>query len=64
MGKLQFCTPLLGRRGFLGGCVVLGVGGALFGFSAGVARKPAEKTGFVVINGWVLPSEYFRNAQA
>jgi hypothetical protein len=42
----------------------LGIGGPLFGFSAEVVRKPAEKTGFVVINGWVLPSEYFRKEPA
>ena len=64
MGKLQFCIPHLGRRGFLQGCVVLGVGGAIFGFSGDVARKPAEKGGFVVVNGWVLPSKYLRNGQA
>jgi hypothetical protein len=54
----------LGRRGFLQSCVLLGVGGAVFGVAADVARKPVEKTGFVVINGWVLPSQYFRNEPA
>jgi hypothetical protein len=43
---------------------LLGVGGAVFGGGADVARKPVENTGFVVINGWVLPSQYFRNEQA
>lgn len=38
------------------------VWGAVFGASAAVAGKPVEKPGFVVINGWVLPSRYFRNA--
>ncbi|TDF84117.1 hypothetical protein E1573_10275 [Pseudomonas sp. H9] len=66
MGKLQFCTPLLGRRGFLGRCVLLSVGGAVFGLSGEAARKPAapEPAGFVMINGWVLPTEHFRKAQA
>ena len=64
MGKFTLCTPHFGRRGFLQSCVLLGVGGAVFGVSAGVARKPVEKTGYVVINGWVLPSQYFRNEQA
>jgi hypothetical protein len=54
----------LGRRGFLQSCVLLGVGGAVFGVAADVARKPVEKPGFVVINGWVLPSQYFRNEPA
>lgn len=64
MGKLQFCSPLLGRRGFLRSCVVLGVGGALFGVAASAARKPADPSGFVVINGWVLPAQYFKDGQA
>lgn len=64
MGKLTLCTALLGRRGFLQSCVLLGVGGAVFGGGADVARKPVKKTGYVVINGWVLPSQYFRNEQA
>ncbi|MBA6116878.1 twin-arginine translocation signal domain-containing protein [Pseudomonas putida] len=64
MGKLKFCTPLLGRRGFLRNCALLGVGGAVFGALPEVARKPAEPVGHVLINGWVLPSQYFRNEQA
>ena len=64
MGKLTFCTAQLGRRGFLQSCVLLGVGGAVFGASAAVAGKPAEKNGFVMINGWVLPSRYLRNDPA
>lgn len=64
MGKLTFCTAQLGRRGFLQSCVLLGVGGAVFGASSAVVGKSAEKPGFVVINGWVLPSRYFRNALA
>lgn len=61
MGKLTFCTLALNRRGFLRHCVLLGVGGAVFGSSAIAAAKPAAKTGYVVINGWVLPSQYFRD---
>lgn len=66
MGKLQFCTPLFNRRGFLGRCVLLGVGGAVFGFSGEAARTPVEAAtaGFVLINGWVLPAEHFRKAHA
>ncbi|AXM94944.1 hypothetical protein GCM10011247_14930 [Pseudomonas plecoglossicida] len=63
MGKLVYCAAL-GRRGFLRNCVLLGVGGAVFGVLPGTARaaasEPAEPKGFVVINGWVLPSQYFR----
>ena len=64
MGKLTFCSAQLGRRGFLQSCVLLGVGGAVFCAFAPVAGKPVEKPGFVVINGWVLPSRYFRNEPA
>lgn len=65
MGKLQFCTPLLGRRGFIRNCVLLGAGAALFGVNANAtaARKPAPKGGFVIINGWVLPVGYFQEGQ-
>jgi len=44
--------------------VLLGVGSAAFGATAMFAGKPVEKPGFVVINGWVLPSRYFRNQPA
>ncbi len=64
MGKLIFCTAQMGRRGFLQSCVLLGVGGAVFGAKAAVANQPAERSGFVVINGWVLPSRYFRDEPA
>ncbi|AUF96451.1 hypothetical protein PS623_00151 [Pseudomonas fluorescens] len=65
MGKLEFCSRLSGRRGFLRGCVVLGIGGAMFGVGASAVAKPAEKkAGFVVINGWVLPADYFRDGPA
>jgi len=43
---------------------LLGVGGAVFGVSASVAGKPDAPPGFVVINGWVLPSRYFWNEPA
>ncbi|BBH45954.1 twin-arginine translocation signal domain-containing protein [Pseudomonas sp. KU43P] len=66
MGKLKYCSALLDRRGFLRNCVLLGVGGAALSIAPGLVRaadaqKPAEPNGFVVINGWVLPSQYFRN---
>ncbi|MFJ4349127.1 twin-arginine translocation signal domain-containing protein [Pseudomonas sp. NPDC089401] len=64
MGKLTFFTPLLDRRGFLRNCVLLGAGAAAFGAGLQASRPPAEPGGFVVINGWVLPSQYFRNGQA
>lgn len=64
MGKLTFCTAQLGRRGFLQRCVLLGVGGAMFGASAAIAGTPAAETGFVMINGWVLPARYLRNEPA
>jgi len=64
MGKLQFLTRQLGRRGFLRNCVLLSAGAAVFGVGASVPRKPAVKGEFVVINGWVLPSEYFKDGRA
>ncbi|AVD83327.1 hypothetical protein C4Q28_14695 [Pseudomonas sp. SWI6] len=64
MGKLQFCAPFLGRRRFLRNCVLLGIGGAVFGTVSRPTPKPQAKSEFVVINGWVLPSQYFRDGQA
>ncbi|BBR55796.1 Uncharacterised protein [Pseudomonas putida] len=62
MGKHDSVSPLLGRRGFLKGCAVLGAGGLVFGLSGTATRKVTQTGGFVVINGWVLPAEYFRKA--
>jgi len=62
MGKRDSVSPLLGRRGFLQGCAVLGVGGLVFGLSGSATGKAAKTGGFVVINGWVLPAEHFRKA--
>ncbi|MBK5011243.1 hypothetical protein IAE33_003103 [Pseudomonas sp. S60] len=64
MGKLTVCASQVGRRGFLQSCVLLGVGGAVFGPRAVLAATPAGQAGFVVINGWVLPARYFRDQPA
>lgn len=72
MGKLLFCTQLSGRRVFLRNCAVLGIGAAVFGkvmaeapvTSSGGPAGSTAPGGFVVINGWVLPSHYFRDGQA
>ncbi|WP_369991813.1 hypothetical protein [Pseudomonas xanthosomatis] len=64
MEKLQFCSGLSGRRLFLRNAVLLGAGACVFGAAPAVLAKPAAaKGGFVVINGWVLPSGYFRDGQ-
>ncbi|MEN8640145.1 hypothetical protein [Pseudomonas sichuanensis] len=72
MGKLLFFTQLSGRRVFLRNCAVLGIGAVVLGktVAEGPATSPGEPVGssapggFVVINGWVLPSGYFRDGQA
>lgn len=72
MGKLLFLTQLSGRRVFLRNCAVLGIGAAVFAktVAEGPATAPGDPVassasgGFVVINGWVLPSSYFRDGQA
>lgn len=64
MGKLQFCTPLLGRRGFIRNCVLFSAGVAVFGGSAQAARKPEPTGRFVIINGWVLPVGYFQDERS
>ncbi|NIF17796.1 twin-arginine translocation signal domain-containing protein [Pantoea sp. Cy-639] len=64
MTKLRFCIPQLGRRGFLRNCAVLGAGAAVFGTGAVARSSVVAQTDFVLINGWVLPSHYFRDGQA
>lgn len=54
----------VGRRGFLQAFGLLSLGGLVFGFSETVARPAATKSEFVVINGWVLPAQHFRQTQA
>ncbi|AEJ13346.1 hypothetical protein DW66_3053 [Pseudomonas putida] len=43
---------------------MLGVGGVVFAATPAITSQPAGRPGFVVINGWVLPSRYFRNEHA
>jgi len=64
MGKLTYCAAQPGRRRFIQSCVLLGVGGALFGATAARGGERVDSHGYVLINGWVLPSRYFRNEQA
>jgi hypothetical protein len=42
----------------------LSIGGLMFGFSKAVSRPSAAKSEFVVINGWVLPVQHFRQTHA
>lgn len=68
MGKWQFCSGVSGRRLFMRNCVLLGAAAVAFGaipqaVAVPAARKNADKGGFVVINGWVLPAHYFRDTQ-
>ncbi|WP_200625967.1 hypothetical protein [Pseudomonas sp. LAM2023] len=64
MDKLTFCAGQFGRRGFIQSCVLLGVGGAVFATATAIGSERGGKHGHVLINGWVLPSRYFRNEQA
>lgn len=70
MGTFQYCSGLSGRRLFMRNTVLLGAGAWLFGARAGTAlagegeRKAGQgQGGFVVVNGWVLPSRYLRDGQ-
>lgn len=53
----------MGRREFLQAFAVLSLGGVTFGLSSLLAPPSSEKNGFVVINGWVLPAQYFRQTR-
>lgn len=57
-------TSVMGRRSFLQASALLSLGGLMFGFSKAVARPSAAKSEFVVINGWVLPAQHFRQTHA
>jgi hypothetical protein len=60
MNGPDLSTSVLGRRDFLQAFALLSLGGLSVGFSSVLARPSSEKAGFVVINGWVLPAQYFR----
>jgi hypothetical protein len=64
MKELDLNTSVMGRRGFLQALTLLSLGGLVFGFSKAVARPSVVKSEYVVINGWVLPAQHFRPAQA
>lgn len=69
MKETDLNTSVMGRRGFLQAIALLSLGGVVFGSSETggsetVARPSAVKSEFVVINGWVLPIQHFRQAQA
>jgi hypothetical protein len=63
MSEPDLNTSVPGRRRFLQAFVLLSLVGLTFGFAKVGARPVAEKSGFVVINGWVLPAQYFRQAR-
>ena len=68
MKETDLKTSVMGRRDFLQACALLSLGGLAFGVSEVVAQPspvPAPvKSEFVVINGWVLPAQHFRQTQA
>jgi hypothetical protein len=64
MRKTDLNTSVMGRRGFLQAFALLSLGGLISGFSEVVARPSAVESEFVVINGWVLPAQHFRQTQA
>ncbi|MEJ5056648.1 MULTISPECIES: hypothetical protein [unclassified Pseudomonas] len=63
MSEADLNTSVPGRRRFLQALALLSLVGLTVGFSKVGSRPPAEKPGFVVINGWVLPSQYFRQTR-
>ncbi|MGY3175329.1 hypothetical protein C4E44_09570 [Pseudomonas sp. MWU12-2312b] len=64
MKETDLKTSVMGRRDFLQACALLSLGGLVFGVSEVVARPTPVKSEFVVINGWVLPAQHFRQTQA
>ncbi|MHC8320946.1 hypothetical protein ACYZT4_09645 [Pseudomonas sp. GB2N2] len=68
MNELDLNTSVMSRRGLLQTFTLLSLGGLVFGFSEAVVRpsviKSVTKSEFVVINGWVLPAQHFRQTQA
>ncbi|WP_166359490.1 hypothetical protein [Pseudomonas akapageensis] len=64
MSELDLKFPVMSRRGFFQACVLLSVGGYVFGLPRVAARPSVDKPEFVLVNGWVLPAHYFRNERA
>lgn len=56
-------TSAMDRRDFLQAFALLSLGGLVFGCSTALARPVAAKSGYVVVNGWVLPAQHFQPAQ-
>jgi hypothetical protein len=65
MNELDLNTSVIDRRSFLQAVALVSLGGLIFGFSEAVARPSViKKSEYVVINGWVLPAQHFRQEQA
>lgn len=60
MSAVDNKKPGIGRRGFLRALAILGVGAATWGLHKIVALPEDKNSEFVVVNGWVLPAQYFR----
>ena len=63
MSEADLNTAVPGRRRFLQALALLSLMGLTVGFAKVGSRPPAEKSGYVVINGWVLPGQYFRQTR-
>ncbi|CAI8803772.1 Twin-arginine translocation signal domain-containing protein [Pseudomonas sp. IT-P12] len=63
MNEPDLNTSAMDRRDFLRVCALLGLAGFIPGLSQAVAVPSAVKSGYVVINGWVLPAQHFQPAQ-
>mgnify|MGYP006188498897 CR=1 FL=1 len=63
MNELDLSTSAMDRRDFLQAFALLSLGVLAFGCSETVARPSVVKSGYIVINGWVLPAQHFQPAQ-
>ncbi|MBD9589033.1 hypothetical protein IB254_18325 [Pseudomonas sp. PDM03] len=63
MSELDLNTSAMGRRELLQAFALLSLGGMTFGLPSLLASPSSEKSGFVVVNGWVLPAHYFRQTR-
>lgn len=63
MKETDLSIAAMDRRDFLQAFAMLSLGTLFFGCSEAVARPAMVKSGYVVINGWVLPAQHFQPAR-
>jgi hypothetical protein len=59
MNSTDIPKPSISRRGFLQLLAILGIGTATLGLKVMLESPDNKDSKFVMVNGWVLPAQYF-----